>query len=191
MRNGDTTKLKNMSLEAYIAFEERAEVRHEFNNGQLIPMPGTTDKHNDICLNLAIIFRHLLKASSCKVYMESVKVQISHRKHYTYPDIFVTCDERDQEDAYIKRYPLIIVEVASPSTKVYDKTDKFLDYRKIKSLRHYLVVDTENELVECYSRKNGNSWVSEVYFTNTDLIALEALGINLPMSAIYDQIQTP
>lgn len=191
MRNGDTTKLKKMSLKAYIAFEEKADVRHEFINGQLFPMPGTTDKHNDICLNLAIAFRYLLKTTSCKVYMESVKVQIAHQKHYTYPDIFVTCEARDQEDAYIKRYPLLIAEVASPSTKVYDKTDKFLDYRKIKSLRHYLVVDTENELVECYTRKNGNGWLSEVYYTHADLIPLEALGISLPLSAIYDQIQMP
>ena len=175
-----------MSVETYIAFEEAADVRHEYFAGQLIPMPGTTDTHNTICLNIALALRQLLKNTSCKVYMENVKVQITDKKHYTYPDIFVTCDERDLADAYIKKHPSLIVEVASPSTKVYDKTDKFLDYRKIASLRHYLIVDTEKEIVECYSTADGKDWVSETFTSQEEVIPLAAIGANLQLGAIYE-----
>ncbi len=174
-----------MTVEAYIAFEEAADVRHEFIDGELIPMPGTTDTHNTICGNFYIALRQLLKNTSCKVFMESVKVEIKNKKQYTYPDIFVTCDKRDLEDAYIKRYPSVIVEVASPSTKVHDKTDKFLDYRKIASLRHYLIVDTEKDIVECYSTKDGKEWTADIYLSKNEAVPLDALGVSLSLSDIY------
>ena len=157
-----------------------------FFDGQLIHKPGTTDLHNTICLNIAFALRQSLKKTPCKVFIENVKAQISDKKHYTYPDVFVTCDERDLENAYIKKHPVLIVEVASPSTKVYDKTDKFLDYRKIKSLRHYLIVDTENEMVECYTTKDGKEWSSETYVSKKDKIELDAIGISLPLVSIYE-----
>ena len=91
-----------MSVKDYITFEKTADIRHEYREGQLIPLPGTTDTHNTICLNIAIALRQLLKNTTCKVFMENVKVQITNQKHYTYPDIFVTCDERDLNDPYIK-----------------------------------------------------------------------------------------
>jgi Uma2 family endonuclease len=117
--------------------------------------------------------------------MENVKVQITSKKHYTYPDIFVICDKRDLEDAYIKKYPSVIMEVASPSTKVHDKTDKFLDYRKISTLRHYVIVDTEKEIVECYSSKNGKEWTSETLLSKKEAVALDALGISPSLADIY------
>ncbi len=186
MKNGKTTIIHQLSIEEYIAFEETADVRHEYFEGQLIPMPGTTDTHNTICGNIYIALRQLLKNTSCKVYMESVKVQIRNKKHYTYPDVFVTCDERDLTDAYIKKHPSVVIEVASPSTKVYDKTDKFLVYRKIASLRHYLIVDTEKEIVDCYSTKDGKEWVSETYTSKDEVITLDAVGASLKLTAIYE-----
>lgn len=185
MKNGDAIKSKRFSLEAYLAYEETAKVRHEFREGQLIPMPGTTDTHNTICGNIYILLRQMLKNTPCKVFMENVKVQITSKKHYTYPDVFVTCDERDLADAYIKRYPSVIVEVASPSTKVYDKTDKFLDYRKISSLRHYLIVDSEKEIVECYSTENGKEWTSEIYVSKEASVSLKAINAHLSLADIY------
>lgn len=186
MKNGTATKTRRrMSVEAYIAFEEKAELRHEYVDGYLIPMPGTTDTHNEICQNITFALRQLLKQTGCKVFMENVKVQITDKKHYTYPDVFVTCDEKDKSDAYIKKHPVIIVEVSSPTTRVYDKTDKFIDYRKITSLRHYLVVDSEKALVECYSTGDGKEWTAEVFISKNEVIPLAAIGVSLPMSAIY------
>ncbi len=175
-----------MTVEAYIAFEEKADVRHEYFDGELTPMPGTADLHNIICGNITFLLRQVLKNTNYKVFMENVKVQITDKKHYTYPDVFVTGDERDATSPYIKKYPSIIIEVSSPSTKVYDKTDKFLDYRKISSLRHYLVVDTEKEIVECFSTKDGKEWESEIFTSKNQSVPLAALGVNLPLSAIYE-----
>jgi Uma2 family endonuclease len=176
-----------MSVEAYIAFEERAEVRHEYIDGQLIPTPGTTTYHNLICQNIMIALRALLKGTSCKVFMENVKAQIASKKDYTYPDIQITCDERDLDQRYIIEHPSVIFEVSSPATKVYDKTDKFIRFRKIQSLRHYIVVNSERVDVEIYS-KTVNEWTSESFTSLDAVLELEAVGVKLPLKDIYADV---
>lgn len=187
MRNGNATSLKKMSVEEYIAFEETADVRHEYYDGILTPMPGTTTYHNLICQNLIIILRQLLKGTTCKVFMENVKVQIEGKKEYTYPDVLVTCDPRDFDKRYVIEHPSVIFEVSSPSTKVYDKTDKFIRFRKIKSLQHYIVVNSEKVDIEIYT-KTGNDWTSESFTDDKYNLELTSLKIQLPISEIYQDV---
>jgi Uma2 family endonuclease len=174
-----------MTVEEYIAFEEKSETRHEFINGQLYEMPGTTDSHNDLCFNITAIMKQLIRATPFRAYMESVKVRIKNDKDYTYPDIFVT-DERDANSPLIKRYPSVIIEVLSDGTRVYDKTDKFIRYQKIDSLRHYLTVEPEKTLVECYTKQADGTWEVETFTDISETISLPSLNVTLAMRDIYE-----
>ena len=175
-----------MTVEAYIAFEETSETRHEFINGQLYEMPETTDFHNLICGNIYIMLRHIFKGTMTRVFQENIKVRILHDKDYTYPDVFVTGDERDTTSRHIKRYPSVIIEVLSDKTRVYDKTDKFIRYKKIESLQYYLTVEPEKTLVECYTKQSDGSWEVETFTHISEIISLTALNIQLPLSEIYE-----
>ncbi|MEZ4953547.1 MAG: Uma2 family endonuclease [Saprospiraceae bacterium] len=189
MRKGDAIELKKMSVQEYIMFEESSDIRHEYFNGQLIPMPGTTTYHNLICQNIIIALRLLLKGKGIdyRVFMENVKVQITNKKDYTYPDVFLTFDKRDFDKTYILEHPSIIFEVSSPSTKVYDKTDKFIRFRKIPSLRHYIVVNSEKVDIEVFT-KVGKEWVSENYSNKNDFLELSVIKIKLPITDIYAEV---
>ena len=182
------SRSKKMSVEEYIRYEEISPVRHEFINGKLIEMPGTTDRHNDICYNINHHLRVALqmKNKRGRVYQESVKSQLIDGKRYTYPDIFVTCDERDLADRYIKRFPIAIFEVSSNSTKVFDKTGKFIEFQQIESLQHYIIVDSESVFVEIFSRDELGKWTkSQVLHQLSDVLQLTALGLDLPLTDIY------
>jgi Uma2 family endonuclease len=174
-----------MTVEEYIAFEEKSETRHEFINGQLYEMPGTTDQHNDICFSITALLKRLIRATPLRAYMESVKVRIKNDKDYTYPDVFVT-DDRDANSPVIKRYPSVIIEVLSDGTRVYDKTDKFIRYQKIESLKHYLTVEPDKTLVECYTKQADDSWEVETFTNISETILLSALNIQLPLRDIYE-----
>jgi Uma2 family endonuclease len=174
-----------MTVEEYIAFEEKSETRHEFINGQLYEMPGTTDQHNDLCFNITALLKRLIRPTSLRAYMESVKVRIKNDKDYTYPDVFVT-DDRDANSPVIKRYPSVIIEVLSDGTRVYDKTDKFIRYQKIESLKHYLTVEPDKTLVECYTKQADGSWEVETFTNISETILLSALNIQLPLRDIYE-----
>ena len=174
-----------MTEEEYLAFEETSEVRNEYIHGKLYEMPGTTDFHNEICLQIAFLLKQLLKIKGFKIYQESIKLRISDKK-YTYPDVFATSDASDLESRQIKRYPTLIVEVLSDSTRVYDKTDKFILYQQIPTLKYYLTVEPEKPLVECYALQEDGSWEVETFTQLSEVVKLKSLNIELPLTQIYE-----
>ena len=174
---------RKLTVEQYIKFEELAEERHDFLNGQLTPKPSQSDRQNDICFNLHFVLRqHKIRNYS------SVKVEITARERYVYPDLFITCDERDLADHYIKRYPIVVFEVTSNSSKVFDKTGKFIEFQQIESLQHYVIVDSESIFVEIFSRDEFGKWTkSHVLHQLSDVLQLTALGLDLPLTDIYEE----
>ena len=124
---------KQMSVEEYFELEKNSEIRHEYYQGEMFAMAGTTDIHNTIVLNCAMALRNALKGKNCNIYTESVKSEVQKDEYYTYPDVMVTCDKRDKNDSYTKRFPIIIIEVLSKSTEDHDRGFKFVKYRDLKS----------------------------------------------------------
>lgn len=80
MKEYTVTDTRPMTVEEYIEFEERSEIRHEFIDNQLIPMPGTTRIHNTICFLIRTLLFQLLKGKDYLVFSENIKVQIEHSK---------------------------------------------------------------------------------------------------------------
>jgi len=183
-----TTSAHPMTVEEYLEFEERSEIRHEFVNNQLIPMPGTTDYHNQICQNLSFLLRMLLKMQGFRIFVEGVKVQITSQRDYTYPDVFVTSDPRDLEDRYIKKHPSVIFEVMSKTSRIEDSADKFIRYKNIESLRNYILVDSEKQLVEVRVKVENGEWESETYLPSSARFPVPALGIELNFEEVYEGV---
>ncbi len=126
-----------MTESEYIAFEEKAQVLHEMINGKLYTMAGTSKTLNLICIWLVNMILNQLKGRKFAVFQENIKVQITHEKDYTYPDVVLTFDEQDistDESSYIIRKPILIAEVLSPSMRLYDRTDNFIQYRKMSEI---------------------------------------------------------
>ncbi|MCA2716536.1 Uma2 family endonuclease, partial [Microcystis sp. M169S2] len=92
----------NLTPEEYLQFEETSSIKHEYIDGQVYSMTGTTDTHNIVSGNIYTIIRNHLRGSNCRVYFADVKVRLEKRNHFYYPDILVTCDDRDRETATYK-----------------------------------------------------------------------------------------
>lgn len=179
-----------MTVEEYVEFEERSDVRHEFVNSQLIPMPGTTRIHNTICINLALLLRLLLKKGAFDIFQENVKVQIAPGKDYTYPDIVVTNDPIDLEggDAYFIKHPCVIIEVISKNSRIEDSVDKFIRYKNIESLQNYLLVDSEKSWVELRYKTALGEWEANTYFLSDEKFPVPILGLELNFSDVYEGV---
>ncbi len=183
-----TTTTHPMTVEEYLEFEERSEIRHEFINNQLIPMPGTTDYHNQICQNLSFLLRTLLKMRGFRIFVEGVKVQITNQRDYTYPDVFLTSDPRDLEDRYIKKYPSVIFEVISKTSRTEDSVDKFIRYKNIESLQNYVLVDSEKQIVEVRVKLENGDWESETYLPASVRFPVPALELELGFEEVYEGV---
>jgi Uma2 family endonuclease len=65
-----------LAPEEYLKLEEKSNIKHEYIDGQVYTMAGTTDTHNTIGLNLALLIRNQLRGSDCRVYFADIKARI-------------------------------------------------------------------------------------------------------------------
>lgn len=181
---------KVYTVEEYLAFEAEAEVRHEFINGEVVPMAGGTTKHNLITGNVYMALRLALKGRNAPVYMENVKLWLPAVNIFTYPDVMVL----DGDPVYYGEgqttvmNPVVIVEVLSSSTRNYDQGEKFSFYRTLESLREYVLVDQDKSVVMVYRRGTAKEWSLHILEDSTDVLQLESVGVEVSLSAIYEGI---
>jgi Uma2 family endonuclease len=177
---------RHYTVEEYLALEEGSEIRHEYFAGEIFAMAGADVSHNLIGLNLAASFRQSLRGRPCKVLMEGVQLAVEEGRHYTYPDVMITCDPDDQRAKRILHAPVLLIEVLSPSTAEYDRGRKFKQYQKLLSLKHYLLVSQTSWLVEWYRREENNIWSITSLVEAADALAIPELNIDLTVAEIYE-----
>ena len=176
-----------MSYEEYVNWESTQEMRHEYCDGEVIAMAGSTRKHNRISGNTFKILDDTLADRPCEVYINDVKVQVQPRRKYFYPDVVVTCDKRDQESNFVA-FPCLIIEVLSPSTESFDRGFKFSQYRKFETLQEYVLVQVEQPIVEVFQRNEQGQWVFFEYGLS-DRLFLKSVNVEIAVSELYRQIQ--
>ncbi len=158
--------LSTISLEQYLELEERATTKHEFVDGQLYAMAGATENHNlivgNIVFELTLVAR-AKKEKRCRVMQSDMKLTIVQPPIVSYyPDVIVICDDSD-DNALFKTKPCFVVEVLSDSTKRIDLTEKKTNYQRIDSLKAYMIVHQDQQLVELHRRLENNTWQLEQY----------------------------
>lgn len=173
-----------MTPAEYLEFEKSSDIKHEYIDGEVYAMAGTTKVHNTISLNLAILLREQLKNTDCQTFIADVKVNLANNRRFFYPDLVVTCDD-DEQNAYEIKFPKIIIEVLSESTEHLDRGKKFQYYRTIPSLQEYILVSSQEYLVECFRRTKNDLWTLQTYEGLTAIAAIENLSINVALADIY------
>jgi Uma2 family endonuclease len=174
-----------LSFEEYLAFEARAEVKHEYDHGYLTAMAGATARHVTITQNVVALLRRHLRDTPCRVYSVDMKLRPSHDRGY-YPDVFVTCDERDRAEELVKQHPSLIVEVLSDGTERRDCGDKWAGNRRSETLKDYVLISQYRQSVEVFSRA-GDVWVYRE-FGEGDAVSLPGIDAVLTMTGIYEDV---
>lgn len=148
-----------MTPAAYLDWELQQEMKYEYVDGEAYAMTGGTIPHNAIAINLIAALRNHVRGSSCRVLGSDTKVGITEQGAFFYPDVLVTCDERDRRAIKFVQFPCLVVEVLSQATEAYDRGAKFSQYRRLESLREYVLISSEQISVDLFrlnERGNGN-----------------------------------
>jgi Uma2 family endonuclease len=173
----------------YLQLERAAAYKSEYRNGQSVAMTGASRAHNLVAGNF---FRELstqLQGGACEAYVNDMRVKVSPTGLYTYPDVVVACPPIDFEDAEVDTLlnPVVIVEVLSPSTELYDRSEKFAHYRRLDSLKEYVLVAQDRLLVERYALEGGR-WALTDYRMPDDVVPLDAIGCRVTLRAISGMV---
>ena len=184
---GQIATPRPVTVDEYLQGELASDVRHEFVNGEVVAMVGTSKAHNSICLNLATALNSRLRGGPCRPYMSDVKVRVrtDQDDRFYYPDLLVSCTRREPS-AYYTEAPVLIAEVLSESTERHDRAEKFYHYRRLDSLQEYVLVAQDLMRVEVYRRASG--WDLELYGEG-DRFRLETVDLDLPIEDVYEGVE--
>lgn len=177
-----------LSVEEYLSGEHLAEIRHEYVDGVVYAMAGTSDAHNTIALNFVANLHAHLRGGRCKIFASDVKARLilSDKEIFYYPDLMVTCDPRDT-NAYFKDFPKVIIEVLSESTERIDRSEKFWNYTQIESLEEYVLASQDKIEVTIFRR--STNWKPEVHRLPDQELHLASLGFKIQLKAIYQGVE--
>jgi Uma2 family endonuclease len=115
-----------------------------------------------------------------------VKLRVADDVVY-YPDVMVVCTP--QRDEYVAHAPCLVVEVTSPGTAAVDGREKVGHYRRIPSLRTYLVVDQRRRRVDRHWRDDAGTWWHATIAGGGE-VPVPCPALTLTLDEIYEGVQT-
>ena len=182
---------QKISIEAYLEMENASLEKHEYYKGEVFAMSGAKVPHNKIFRNLFGALAYKLKGKKCQPFGSDARIHIQSNTLFTYPDISIVCGEvlTLNNDEYNVLNPTVIIEILSPSTKNYDRGEKFKLYRDITTLKEYILVDSESIHIEVFRLNEKNHWELEEYNdVNSDLL-IKSINENLLIAEIYEGVK--
>jgi Uma2 family endonuclease len=180
---------KQYTPEEYLQLERESEIRHEYRDGEIVPMTGGTANHNSIFLNLCVALKLGLRGQNYKVFGGDLRLWIPEYQLYTYPDAMVIQGEpvfQDNRQDTVTN-PCLIIEVLSKSTQNYDCSDKFKFYRSMPSFQEYLLINQYQIELEHYT-KTPEGWLLRDYTAETQQIKLASVGLELSIADLYEGV---
>jgi len=181
-------RIHEYTYQEYLAYEEASNVKHEFLDGEIYAMAGGSPEHAALAVAIASSLSSQLNAKPCRVFSSDLRIRVAATGLATYPDVSVVCGplQRATEWRDTVLNPTVLVEVLSDGTERYDRGEKFEHYKKIPSLKEYVLVSQKEALVELWSRA-GDSW-SRQESPAGDRLVLHSIQCELVVDDLYQGV---
>jgi len=173
---------KPMTLAEFLEWEERQELRYEFDGVGPVAMTGGTFAHAAIQRNLAIALGSRLRGKPCQFLGSDLKFQVAEG-HIRYPDGMVICSPVDRA-ATVVLDPVVVFEVLSPSTTRNDRIVKAREYEATASVQRYVMLEQDSIGATVYARSR-DTWTHEILIADS-VLTLPEIGIELPLAELYE-----
>jgi Uma2 family endonuclease len=176
--------------EQYLDAERHSETKSEYLDGQVFAMTGASVSHNLIVANIVGLLHGQLRGGECRVYASGMRLLVSTSGLHTYPDVTVVCGEPRLADQHRDTLlnPTVLIEVLSDTTERYDRGRKAEHYRRLESLREYLLVAQHEPRVEHYRRAGERDWMLSEAIGPAEAVELASVGCTLALSEVYDGV---
>jgi len=177
---------KKMTVDEYLVWAEARPERYELINGAPVAMSPERVRHTKIKARayLALLEAAKRTQGECLVLMDGATVRVAEHLCYE-PDALVCCGEPPSDDDIEVQNPVIIIEVLSPTTRHVDTGSKFTGYFSIKSVRHYLIVDAEREVVIHHYRNEDGEIISTI--RSDGALSLDPPGLEVKLRAFFEE----
>ncbi|MBD0254627.1 MAG: Uma2 family endonuclease [Cytophagales bacterium] len=182
---------KRYTPEEYFLFEESAQEKHEYENGEIFAMSGGTFLHGLIGGNMITALNNALAGRNCFTVGSDVKVGVKEYDSFMYPDVMVICGKIEYADGRrdVVKNPVLIVEVLSESTESYDRGRKFKKYQSLPSFREYVLVSQTEPIIETFFRQDDPHWLYTLTEGLEAAIPLRTIDNRIKLSDVYQRVE--
>ena len=182
--------LERLTETEYFRRERVSDSKHELINGQLVARARASFNHVLIATNVTGTLGQQVALRPCRVFNSDLRVNVAATRFITYPDGIVISGQTElhPEDSGTVRNPTILIEVLSEGTEGYDRGAKFAHYRKLVSLKSYLLISQDERRVERFERVPGESWLL-TEFRDNDVVPLPAIEAELSLVEVYSKVE--
>src|SRR6185295_12799056 len=179
--------------EEYLKIERKAAYKSEYYTGEIFAMSGASRAHNLIVANVTTALNTQLENRECEIYANDMRVRTPDRSTYAYPDVVVVCGQPQFEDAEVDTLlnPTLIIEVLSPSTETHDRTKKFADYRKIESLKEYILIAQQECRLTQFIKQPDGMWLFQEASSLGEIVQLTSVNCDLALEKAYRKVVLP
>ncbi len=180
-----------MTSQDFLAWDATQTVKHEFVRGEVFAMAGASEAHVTLTLNLAMALRQHLRGTPCRSFITDMKLRVEAADAFFYPDVMVCCSAADASSPLVKRDPVLLVEVLSPSTEAYDRGEKFASYRLLPNLREVVLIDPASRRCEVFQKRDSGPdqglWVLHPYEPGQDVV-LRSVDLTVTAERLWDEV---
>lgn len=177
--------------EEYLALEEKAEFRSEYDDGEIVAMAGGSLNHIQITANLTVFLDSKIRQKGCRVLPTDVKIRVESISKFYYPDVTIVCEKpafyRARTDTIVN--PKLLIEVLSDSTEARDRGEKFFAYQTLESLQEYVLVSQDKYLIETFTKQTDGSWRYLATIGLSNKVYFESVDVELELEKIYDLVE--
>lgn len=178
--------------EEYLKMERQADHKSEYYSGEIFAMAEASFTHNVLVANTVLEFGNRLRGRPCRAVTSDQRVLVKPTGLYTYPDVVIVCGQPQFGDDHLDTLtnPLVIIEVLSPATELYDRGEKFAHYQRLESLQDYLLIAQDKCRVEHYSRWSDGrgQWLLTVLDDMHAVIRIASIDAELTLAGIYEGV---
>ncbi len=182
---------KPLTEAEYLELDRAAEFKSEFFGGEMFAMAGGTPMHSLIATNLAAELRSRLKGSPCLPFNSDLRLKVEATSLFTYPDLSVVCGPLrfapSTTDTIVN--PTLLAEVLSDSTEAYDRGKKFEHYRRIPTLREYLLISQREPRLEAFMRGEHGPWELREATGLGGSLPIPSMGITISLAEVFANVQ--
>lgn len=171
---------KPMTLAEFLDWEERQELRYEFDGFHPLAMTGATARHELIGNRLRTLLTTRLDGKPCRSWGPTTKIEVQGRIRY--PDAYVSCTQAAPTATVIPE-PVVVFEVLSPGTSRTDRIEKLREYQATPSIQRYVILEQDSIAAMVFSR-HGDLWITNV-LTESDVLRMPEIDIELTLAEIY------
>jgi Uma2 family endonuclease len=175
-----------ITLGEFLDWENRQELKYEFDGFQPVAMVGVTVAHSAIQANLLGLLFSRLRGQRCRAHGSDLKIEVAGRVRY--PDAFIVCSPVPA-GATVVDDPVVVFEILSPGTSYTDRIEKNREYRATPSIQRYVILEQARPAATVYAR-SGSDWVADVLVAEGEL-AMPEIPISIPLNEVYEGVEFP